>query len=358
MADLKAPSLTDFMDKAFWTRPEGKIAKLVLGALGIGAAAAAVVGVIFYLPAILAFIATVLATTLNIVITGAVLFAIIALVMNEDFRNSIGFLFRAGIRWFSDFIIDLSPVAVLKDYIAELKKNLQEIDKQLKNLAQQIADLTGLIAKNLKAKDESLGLMSRALKEGKERARILQGRIAGRLERSNMTLQQLLAKMQMVKKVLEKMRENCDFSIQDTESEVDVTIKEYTALSTGQEATRAAMKIIQGDPKKKAMFDQAMETLATRTAGAVGEMSEFMRVSQNFFDSVDLQNGVFDDHALQMLEEWEKRADSAILGPGEKQGIINASYSESVPYDHAVPATSVKQNQNESSVSMDDYFKN
>ena len=356
MADGK--SLTDFMDSAFWTRPEGKIAKLVLGALGIGAAVGVGVGVLFYLPAILAFIATVLSSMLTIAVTGIALFAIIALILNEDFRNTAGFIFRAGIRWFSDFIIDLTPIAVLRDFIAELKTNLQMIDEQLKNLAKQIADLKRLITTNENEKERSLALMSEAQRQGKDRARVLQGRNAGRLQRSNMTLQQLFGKMEMVSKVLQKMRENCDFSIQDTESEVNITIREYTALQAGQEATRAAMKIIKGDPKKKAMFDQAMEVLATRTAGAVGEMSELMRVSQNFFDSVDLQNGVFDDQALKMLEQWEKKADSAILGPGEKQGILNSTFSEAVPYDKTAVRAADENQLTQSSVNMDDYFKN
>lgn len=349
MAEMK--SLTDFMDNAFWTRPEGKIAKFFLGAIGIGAA----VGAFFMLPAILALLQTIVTSLLTLAVTGAILFAIVALVMNDGFRNTIGYMFRAGIRWFSDFIIDLSPISVLKDYISELKTSLQKIDEQLKNLARQVADLKRLIFANEKEKDASLALMSEAQKRGKERARILQGRNAGRLQRSNMSLQQLLAKMEMVKRVLEKMRENCDFSIQDTESEVNITIREYTALSAGQEATRQAMKIIKGDPQKKAMFDQAMETLATRTAGAVGEMEEFMRFSQDFFDSVDLQNGVFDDQALKMLENWEKKADSVILGPGEKQGLIQEAYGEALPYDQRAATQTHEQTLPVSD--MSDYFK-
>ena len=346
-------SLTGFMDKAFWTRPEGKIAKLLLGAAGVGVA----VGAFFMLPAILALLQTIVTSLLTLAVTGGILFAIIALVMNDDFRNTIGSMFRSGVRWFTGIWIDLAPIAILKDFVEELKKSLRKIDEQLKNLARQVSDLKRLILSNEKEKNQSMELMSQAKKKGLERALVLQGRKAQRLERSNLTLQQLLSKMEMVSRVLQKMRENCDFSIQDTESEVEITIREYTALQAGQGATREALKIIKGDSAKKAMFDQAMETLAVRTAGAVGEMEDFMRVSQGFFDSVDLQNGVFDENALEQLEAWERQADnSVILGPGQKQSLLNSAYSETVPFDSNAQSASAATLP--ASATIEDYFKN
>jgi len=43
-------------------------------------------------------------------------------------------------------------------------------------------------------------------------------------------------------------------------------------------------------------------------------MERFMQLSENFMDSVDLQNGIYEEKGLQMLEDWEKQADSLILG--------------------------------------------
>jgi len=46
----------------------------------------------------------------------------------------------------------------------------------------------------------------------------------------------------------------------------------------------------------------------------VGEMERFMEMSGNFMNSIDLQNGVFEEEGLQMLEKWEKEGVSMILG--------------------------------------------
>jgi hypothetical protein len=68
------------------------------------------------------------------------------------------------------------------------------------------------------------------------------------------------------------------------------------------------MSIISGDPDQRAIFDQALETLATDVSTKVGEMERFMDTSRNLMNSIDLQNGVFEEEGLQLLEKWEKES--------------------------------------------------
>jgi len=54
----------------------------------------------------------------------------------------------------------------------------------------------------------------------------------------------------------------------------------------------------------------------------VGEMERFMELSANFMDSIDLQNGVYEERGLEMLEKWEKEGISFLLGD-QKQLLID-----------------------------------
>jgi len=45
----------------------------------------------------------------------------------------------------------------------------------------------------------------------------------------------------------------------------------------------------------------------------VGEMERFMELSSGLMDSIDLQQGVFEDQGLKMLEEWEKESSLMFL---------------------------------------------
>lgn len=39
-----------------------------------------------------------------------------------------------------------------------------------------------------------------------------------------------------------------------------------------------------------------------------------MEMSSNFMNSIDLQNGVFEEQGMQMLEKWEKESSLLLMG--------------------------------------------
>ena len=70
------------------------------------------------------------------------------------------------------------------------------------------------------------------------------------------------------------------------------------------------------------MYDQALEVISDDVAMKVGEMERFMELSSSFMESVDLQNGVFEEQGLQMLEEWEKKSTLLLMG-GDKESHLD-----------------------------------
>jgi hypothetical protein len=71
------------------------------------------------------------------------------------------------------------------------------------------------------------------------------------------------------------------------------------------------------------VFEQAMDVIAQDISMKVGEMERFMEVSATFMESIDLQNGVFEDKGMKMLEEWGK-GNSFLLGE-DKQFLLNTN---------------------------------
>ena len=65
----------------------------------------------------------------------------------------------------------------------------------------------------------------------------------------------------------------------------------------------------------------ALEAMAEDVGQKVGEMERFMDMSKNFMDGIDLQNGVFEEEGMAMLQKWEKEGVSFLLG-GEKNKIV------------------------------------
>jgi len=142
----------------------------------------------------------------------------------------------------------------------------------------------------------------------------LQARKAGRLQQSNVTLKTLYTKMEIIYRVLAKMYENCQLLLEDTEDQVKLKESEWKAIQQSHKAMRSAMNIISGDKDKRAIYEEALEFMADDLGNKIGEMERFMELSEGFMDGIDLQNGVFEEKGLEMLEKWEQSADSWILG--------------------------------------------
>ena len=127
--------------------------------------------------------------------------------------------------------------------------------------------------------------------------------------------------MEVLYRVLSKMYENSSILAEDIEDQVKVKEQERKAMLAGHSAMKSAMNIIKGDSDKKEMFDQALEAIADDVSNKVGEMERFMEMSESFMSSIDLQNGIFEEKGMQMLEKWEKESTSLLLGT-EKESII------------------------------------
>ena len=85
-------------------------------------------------------------------------------------------------------------------------------------------------------------------------------------------------------------------------------------------------------------------------ANKVGEMERFMDVSKGVVNSIDLQNGVFEEEGLKMLEEWERTRTSKLLGGNATPDLLNSGQSSldinetPHPEPRALPRTSSERN--------------
>jgi phage shock protein A len=210
--------------------------------------------------------------------------------------------------------VNIDPIGILKSYVEELGNNLQEMRKQIGKLRGQVRHLKTLVETNETEIKKQLQLAKLAKERGKNQQMILSSRRAARLRESNQKYDALLTKMDVLSRVLNKMHDNSEVLLEDTRDQVELRIIERKAIRASHGAMSSAMSVINGDPDQRAMFDAAMEGIADDVANKVGEMERMMVLSNEFMSSVDLQNGVFADEGLRMLEEWEQKSDLMLTG--------------------------------------------
>lgn len=320
--------------KSFWKKPEGKTGMLFMGLLGAGG--------LYGLYKVLPFLITIVENTLYLGILLAVLGALIYMVLDPKMRNLIFYMYKSFMRWITGIFIQIDPIGILKSYIDDLKDNLKKMNKQIAVLKGQMKRLQQIMYDNKKSINNNLKLASAAKEKDKKGIMILKSRKAGRLKESNMKLDELYKKMEILYRVLVKMYENSEILLEDIEDQVMVKEQERKAVRAGHSAMKSAMNIIAGNNDKKEMFDRALEAIADDVSMKIGEMERFMEMSNNFMDSIDLQNGIFEEEGLELLEKWENEGVSLILG-NQKDLLVHDQHS--VDLDAPIVKTKTQNNQ-------------
>src|ERR1700757_921199 len=307
--------------KSFWSRPEGKTGMIVIGI----AAAALVYGWGMIVP----FIVSMLADTLHMVFLALILAAVLFVI----FSSRTHLLFRLLMRWITGLIVNIDPIGILKDHLSQMRKRRDVMSQQISNVSGQIQYLKSTIEKNSAMANENMRLAAHAKKiatstaDQNEQLRMAlqmkaKANQAGRLQKSNLSYQQLLNKLQNIYDLLSKWAVHIDFYIEDTDNEVKQAEIEYKTINTAYRAYRTALSVIKGTGDEKELYDQTMEKLAEEAGRKLGEMEDFQRLAQNFMDTIDLENGAVETEALEKLDAYEQKlltsgaTDTAFLLPG------------------------------------------
>lgn len=313
--------------KTFWERPEGTTGMFV----GVLLAGAALMGLSYILP----FLITIVGNTLYLGMLLAALGGAAYVLMDPKFRTIFSYGYKLTMRWLTNCFVTIDPIGILKEYVERLNGKLGKMDQLIENLRGQIMALRNMIEKQAHDAANALKLAGKARQQNKSSALVLQAKQAGRLKDSNRSLQEVLGNAEVFYRVLRKMRELAEFMIQDITNEVKVAEETYKMIASAHKSMRLAQRILQGDADKE-LYNQTMEYLAEDYGKKFGEIMHFVDISQGFIESSDLKNLVYEEDALKLLDEWEKKGDSILLGD-EKASILSQAYDANSELDLDAP---------------------
>jgi len=307
---------SEFKQKSFWKRPEGVTGAIFLGALILGGG---------YLLAVnMAAILALVQNTLYLAILLAVLAAVVYMILDPRMRNLVWYMYKSVMRKVTGVFVQVDPIGILKSYVEDLSNNLVKMRKQIGVLRGQMRKLQTLVEENTRTIEEQMKMASAAKEKGMDSQVVLATRKAARLRDSNEKYTSLLNRMDVMYRILKKMHQNSEILLEDTKDQVQLKEQERKAIRTSHSAMKSAMSVMSGDPDKRAMFDAAMEAITDDVANKVGEMERFMEMSSNVMNSIDLQQGIFEDEGLKMLEQWEKESTLMLMdGDSSSSDMLN-----------------------------------
>lgn len=286
--------------KTFWERPEGTTGMIV----GI-----CILGILGYFGWImLPFIITLLQNTITAAVLCAVAAALLYVLFFDNRLKTLGiYTYKSLMRFITGLIIEIDPIGILKNYVETLKTRLCIISEKIGELSSQMRILKNQIVNNNNEINKYMELANYTKKHnGDVNIITLNSRAAARLQTSNEKLNNLYLKIEGFHTILKRMYAACDLMIKDMENDIKVKSQERIAVQKSWSAMQNAIKIINGDRDGRDLYDQTMEYLQDSYGEKIGEIEHFMDMSSNFMNTVDIENGLFDEKALHMLENWEK----------------------------------------------------
>jgi len=301
---------TDYKPLGFWERKEGFTGQVVGVALVCGA------GALLYRA--LPYVITLLQDTIWAAVLGVAAVALFFVLTDRRFWRLGAWAYMSAMRRLTQVFVEIDPIGIMKNYIAELRNKLQDMNGRISRLAGMIRACKEEIRKNDQAKTGALGLVSEARRKGLTMVAAAQSRKAGRMAEANLSYQDLLAKMELLHRVLVKYQEVSTFLIEDMTQEVAIKERKRAMARQAYSAMKSAMAILHGDRHARELYDMASEYVAADYAMRIGEIEDFVRMSDTIMQSIDLRNGVYEQQAVELLADWEKNADSIVLGDAKR----------------------------------------
>jgi len=293
--------------KSFWEKPEGKIG-MVLTAVFLFAGF--LVGYSYILP----WLATAIRNTITLIVfLGAIAAVLIPLSM-PDIRLKLSIGYKLLLRKLAGCIIKVDPIAILKETIRKGKDRLETFEEQVIKLKQVMGSIRNKINSYSKDAEESMLAAQSAQKQNVKSAVFLNTRQAGRLKGAVTELSSVYTRLEALYRVLTKMYENAGTILKDTEQEVSLTEDKWKAIRASYSAMNSAMKALRGDKDERALYEETMEYINDDLGAKMGEIDYMLDASETIMDSIDVRNGMFEDKGMKMLEDFEKKADTWLLG--------------------------------------------
>jgi len=297
----------DKNSRSFLQRPEGRVGLIVSGLVFLASG----YGLFLALPSLIRFAQNMLELA-GLCLALAALFYAVA---DGKVRAFLSYLYRGFFRLVTGFFIELDPIGILRQHIAELQDKLRVMREQLGNLNGQIRRVERSISENTQLRENALSLAQTGRRDpAYVDASRWQARHAIKLEDSNARLGAMQSQMQTLFRMLKKLSDTSELVLQDMQSTVDIKTRERSSMKAAYSAYRGALAILQGESEGRDLYDRATEFLNDDYARKLGEIEMFMDFSDAVIKAADLENLAYDARASDRLDEWERRLSDSLLG--------------------------------------------
>jgi hypothetical protein len=234
----------------------------------------------------------------------------------------------------------MDPVAILKAFVGQMEKRREVIQDRLARIVGVRRMVEAKVAKSEKERQDALRLAKAAQATHDEDGLNAHAEIAARRARDITEYQSMLAQMQNIEKLLQRVMRRADYHIQTARDEANQLADKHTITGAVASATAAAQGIF-GDSDLAEVRDMAADRIREDYEARLGELQTLIDLT-DFDHAVDLNQMAFRQEGLTQLLEAEKkvtaaeqsdggsRSAAAIPSPAVAAGVVSSGGSAAV----------------------------
>lgn len=288
--------------------------------VGLGAAGLLGYGLFLALPIIAQMMVSLF--TISACALGVTVIAFVAL--NKGTRSAFGLGYAVLIRKLHNMIVQRAPFDIVNYLIGCMQQRIADGQERLAHLRAANNRIGAQIAKNEQTIQQRVGLAKAAEQLGQTARKEAQLRMLGSTDAAN---QRLKAQLDMQRQLTEMMQngiENAKIRVEEQQEAVKLAIETNSALTEGKEAAGDVLAAINGDPEKKALFDEAMDVIARDSALKLGQIDQMMLDLKPILNDIELGKIVDTAQGQKVLESFGQRIDQIALAPVKKIPVIES----------------------------------
>jgi len=298
--------------KSFWQKPEGKIGMVITGTF-------LAVGFMLFWAKVLPFLLMLVTNTIGLAALLVVLGLIIFPFTQSSIRLRMSVAYQLLLKKMAGAIIKTDPIEVLKITIGKGEERLETFEEQRNKLRQVLSNLKRKVNEYANQAKENMLAAQQAQKKQIKSQVYLSTQQAGRLQGAAVELTQVSSRLETLYTVISKIYENAKVLLLDKKQEVSLMEDKWVSIRAAYGAMQSAMKALQGDKDERALFEETVDYVNNDLGMKIGEIEYMLDASETIMDNIDIRNGMFQDKGMKMLEEFEKKADSWLLGDAHPQ---------------------------------------
>ena len=295
--------MTDIKKKvqSFWDTKEGTTGMVfgaaILGGIGYGAFK------------IMPHLVNLLQNTTYALGLGALtLFLVWALILDSTLRDRTWLVYKLLMQKLTYSIIEYDPFGVLREMQERARKKREEVNVHRQSVKAQSMTIRRELDAFTEEKEKVHSQIKWMRENGKSQEAIndeaskfgMLDQAINRMTRSYNVIEGFYVQLTRIYSELERFDQRVDWDIMMRERE----FKAITATNSAMQIMRAAIK---GSDADSQMRDQTLNFLTDDYSGKLGRIESAMEDSAKFLEQADMQNAMYADKGMKLLEDLRGR---------------------------------------------------